>query len=206
MTQRKLKLPASIPSTGVPGKPGHLFILSAPSGAGKTTLRRAILDQFPDLLYSVSYTTREPRYGEQNGVDYKFITKDEFKKGIAGNRWAEWAEVHGNYYGTAAEFLNTKLASGRDVLLDIDIKGTRKILRRYPKSITIFIMPPSLEVLRQRLEARGLDRPEVVALRLKNAKAEMAQKELYHHVIINDQLSNAVAQLVLIIKKYRTVG
>jgi len=206
MSQQKLKLSASILSTGVPGKPGHLFILSAPSGAGKTTLRRAVLDQFPDLLYSVSYTTREPRHGEQYGVDYKFIARDEFEKGIAGDRWAEWAEVHGNYYGTAADFLNKELASGKDILIDIDVKGTRKLLRRYPESITIFIMPPSLDVLRQRLESRGSDSSEVIALRLKNAKEEMAQKEHYHHVIINDQLSDAVAQLVLIITKYRTDG
>jgi guanylate kinase len=184
-------------------KTGLLFIISAPSGAGKSTLCRAVRDRFPDLMYSISYTTRRPRNGEQNGVDYHFIAKKDFEMGIKHSQWAEWADVHGYYYGTPVEFLNKGLSSGQDVLLDIDIQGTRQILKRYPGSITIFIMPPSLETLRYRLETRGTDSPEVIDVRLKNAQIEMAQKDLYRHVIINDHLTDAVAELITVFEKYR---
>ncbi|UCG08162.1 MAG: guanylate kinase [Desulfobacterales bacterium] len=194
------------PSSTVLQTSGHLFIISAPSGAGKTTLRRAALNHFPDLVFSVSYTTRKPRAGEHVGVDYCFINKHEFEKGIAEDRWAEWATVHGNYYGTSAEFLNHNLAGGKDVLLEIDVQGTRKLLRRYPQSITIFIIPPSLEVLRKRLESRGTEGARAIALRLANAEKEMAQKNLYRYVVINDQLDHAVAELVAILEKHRTTA
>jgi guanylate kinase len=183
---------------------GHLFILSAPSGAGKTTLRRVLLKKISDLLYSISYTTREPREGEQNGTDYHFITKDEFEKGIAEDRWAEWATVHGNYYGTSAVFLDNHLRAGQDVLLDIDVQGAGKLIKRYPDSITIFIMPPSIEVLKKRLQSRATDTEASIRLRLKNAEAEMAQKKMYRHIIINDQLTDAVAELVSLINQYKT--
>jgi guanylate kinase len=182
---------------------GHLFILSAPSGAGKTTLCRAARDRFADIRYSISHTTRRPRPGESDGVDYVFISESEFKDGIARGRWAEWAQVHGNYYGTSAEFLNRELAVGRDILLDIDVQGTCQIVQRYPQSITIFIMPPSLDVLRQRLEARGTDSPETIAVRLENAAKEIAQKNAYRHVIINDRLSQAIDELIALIESYR---
>ena len=203
MSKRQLQKVRAKAATDAAHGTGLLFIISAPSGAGKSTLCRAVLDRFPDLLYSISYTTRPPRNGEQNGVDYHFIAKDIFIKGIARGQWAEWAQVYGNYYGTSADFIDRGLAGRRDILLDIDVQGTRRILRRYPDGITIFIMPPSLEVLRCRLEARGTDSPEVIAVRLKNAQKEMAQKELYRHVIINDRLANAVAGLIGIIEKYR---
>ena len=190
-------------SSGV-NKRGILFIISAPSGAGKSTLCRAVLDRFTDLVYSVSYTTRSPRSGEQKGVDYHFIVKDEFEKGIASGRWAEWAEVHDHYYGTSADFLDGELSIGRDILLDIDIQGTRQILQRYPDGVTIFIMPPSLEILKSRLQSRGTDSPEVIAVRLKNAREEMAQKNLYRHIITNDRLTDAVAELIAIFEKYRS--
>ena len=186
-----------------PKKPGKLFIISAPSGAGKSTLCRAARKRFPQLRYSISYTTRPPRKGEQNGVDYHFITKESFEMGIKKSQWAEWADVHGNYYGTPAEFLDNSIASGLDVLLDIDVQGTRQILKRYPESITIFIMPPSLKTLRHRLEIRGSDSPEVINARLENAQLEMAQKDLYAHVVINDQLQDAVAELISLLEKYR---
>jgi guanylate kinase len=145
-----------------------------------------------------------PRSGEKNGVDYHFIAKDEFEKGIARNRWAEWAEVHDYYYGTSADFLNEELSVGRDILLDIDIQGTRQILQRYPDGVTIFIMPPSLETLKSRLQSRGTDSPEVIAVRLKNAREEMAQKDLYRHIITNDRLTDAVAELITIFENYRS--
>ncbi len=184
--------------------PGHLFIISAPSGAGKSTLCRAMLDRYPDLLYSISYTTRIPRRGEKDGVDYYFISKDRFEQGIARHQWAEWAEVHGNYYGTSADFLDKNLAAGHDILLDIDIQGTRQILKRYPEGIAIFIMPPSLAVLKQRLEDRGTDSPAVIAVRLDNAQKEMAQKNMYRHIVINDRLSDATAEMTAIFKNYRS--
>jgi len=204
MNERKLeKTRGKMTSRGV-HKTGFLFIISAPSGAGKSTLCRAVRDRFSDLVYSVSYTTRSPRSGEQNGVDYHFIVKDEFEKGIASGRWAEWAEVHGHYYGTSADFLDGELSVGRDILLDIDIQGTRQILQRYPDGITIFIMPPSLETLKSRLQSRDTDSPEVIAVRLKNAREEMAQKDFYRHIITNDRLTDAVAELIAIFEKYRS--
>ena len=181
---------------------GHLFIISAPSGAGKTTIVRAVLDRFADMLYSISYTTRKPRNGEQDGIDYNFISRDDFKKRIDGGEWAEWAEVHGNNYGTSAEFLDNGLASGRNILLDIDVQGTIQILERYPDSITIFIMPPSLETLGKRLELRGTDSKADIARRLVNAEKEMAKKDLYRHIVVNDQLSEAIEKLISIIEKY----
>ena len=204
MHERKLeKARGKVTSRGV-HKPGFLFIISAPSGAGKSTLCRAVLDRFADLVYSVSYTTRVPRSGEQNGVDYHFIVKEEFEKGIANGHWAEWAEVHDHYYGTCAGFLDGELSVGRDILLDIDIQGTRQILQRYPDAVTIFIMPPSLETLKSRLQFRGTDSSEVIAVRLKNARKEMAQKDLYRHIITNDRLADAVAELIAIFEKYRS--
>jgi len=183
---------------------GRLYIIAAPSGAGKTTLCRAILDQFANMLFSVSYTTREPRKSERKGVDYHFISKNDFKERIEKGRWAEWAEVHGNYYGTDAEFLDRELTSGSGILLDIDVQGTRQILEKYPEAITIFIMPPSLGILRSRLEARGTDSEEVISRRLVNAEKEMAQKDLYRHIVTNDHLSVAVEELISIIDQYQS--
>ena len=204
MHERKLaKTRKKMTSSGI-HKPGFLFIISAPSGAGKSTLCHAVLDRFTDLVYSVSYTTRSPRSGEQNGVNYHFIVKEEFEKGIASGQWAEWAEVHDHYYGTSADFLAGELSLGRDILLDIDIQGTRQILQRYPDAVTIFIVPPSLETLKSRLQSRGTDSPEVIAVRLKNARKEMAQKDLYRHIITNDRLADAVAELIAIFEKYRS--
>jgi len=182
---------------------GRLFILSAPSGAGKTTLCRVLMEHFKDMLYSVSYTTRDPRKGEIKGADYHFISKDEFREKIKEDKWAEWAEVHGNYYGTSAEFLSDALSSGKNVLLDIDVEGTRKILEQYPESITIFIMPPTPEILRMRIESRGTDSSEIIEKRLKNAETEMAQKNLYRHVIVNDRLDEAIGELISIVEAYR---
>jgi guanylate kinase len=184
-------------------KRGHLFIISAPSGAGKTTLTKAVLEQFPDMLYSISYTTRKPRANEQDGVDYHFVSKQDFKKEITKGRWAEWAEVYGNYYGTSDEFIKKSLSSGSDILLDIDIQGTLQILKHYPDSVTIFILPPSLNALRKRLEMRGSDSKAVIEKRLVNASKEMAQKKMYRHIIVNDNLPEAIEELIAIFRKYR---
>lgn len=185
------------------GKPGVLFIISAPSGAGKSTLCHAVLKRFADLVYSVSYTTRSPRGGECNGRDYHFIAKEEFEKGIAAGRWAEWAEVHQHYYGTSAEVLDRELTAGRDILLDIDVQGMQQIRRRFPQAVTIFIMPPSLEILKARLLTRGTDSAEDIAVRLDNAREEMARKDTYRHIIVNDHLTEAVSELVALFESYR---
>ena len=182
---------------------GHLFIISAPSGAGKTTLVKAALEQFTDMLYSISYTTRKPRANERNGIDYHFVSKQDFKKGIKTGHWAEWAEVYGNYYGTSAEFIEKSLSSGNDILLDIDIQGTVQILKHYPDSVTIFILPPSINTLRKRLEMRASDSKAVIEKRLVNARKEMAQKKMYRHIIVNDKLPAAIEELSNIFKKYR---
>jgi guanylate kinase len=154
------------------------------------------------LGYSISYTTRPPRAGEKNGVHYHFIDPEEFRKGIESGRWAEWARVHGNYYGTSAEVLQHYLNQGVSVLMDIDVQGADQIVKRFPDAVTIFIMPPSLAVLRQRLEGRGTDSPEVVATRMRNAEAEMAARHRYRHVIVNDDLRQASAELIYLIDGY----
>jgi len=196
------------PAGGVPlqppGRKGRLFIISAPSGAGKTTLCQAVLRRFPDLIYSVSFTTRPARSGERNGRDYVFISPDEFEAGIREGRWAEWARVHGHYYGTSARVLERARVAGRDVLLDIDVQGAQQICRRFPESVTIFIRPPSLDVLEQRLRARGTDGPEAIDVRLQNARREMEQSGLYEHTIVNDDLNTAVGELVAILNVYRS--
>lgn len=198
-----------LPPTGAPPLPppcrkGHLFIISAPSGAGKTTLRQAVLSRFPDLSYSVSFTTRPPRTGERDGHDYSFISPDEFEAGIREGRWVEWARVHDHYYGTSARALERDQAAGRDVLLDIDVQGARQICRRFPESVTIFILPPSLDVLEQRLRMRGTDRPEAIDVRLRNARREMEQSGSYRHVIVNDDLNTAIEELAAILNSYRS--
>ena len=192
------------PDINTQPRSAHLFIIAAPSGGGKTTLCREVRKRFSDMLYSVSYTTRKLRDGEREGVDYYFIDKNDFENGIAAGEWAEWALVHGNYYGTSGDFLDKGLADGRDILLDIDVQGTRQILEHYTNSVAIFILPPSLEVLQQRLKARGTDSADSIAVRLKNAEKEMSQQDLYHHLIVNDQLSKAVPELISIIENYRT--
>jgi guanylate kinase len=183
-------------------KSTHLFIISAPSGGGKTTLCREVRKHFPDMLYSVSYTTRKPRQGEQDGIDYHFIDKNEFKTRIDDGKWAEWALVYGNYYGTAADFIDEGLIAGQDILLDLDVQGARQLLKRYAECVAIFIRPPSLEALQRRLEARGSDSAETIAVRLRNAEKEIAQQDRYHHVIVNDQLPIATAELISTIGNY----
>jgi len=183
---------------------GRLFIISAPSGAGKTTLCHAILKKFPNLYYSISHTTREPRTGEKNGVDYFFITDNEFKNKIEKGTWTEWAQVHDHFYGTSAQFIDRHLSAGKNILLDIDVNGAKQILCRYPHSITIFIMPPTFETLRQRLIKRGGDSEQVIAKRLKNAGTEIAQKTWYKHIVVNDSLTEAIETLSAIISDKQT--
>lgn len=182
---------------------GRLFIVSAPSGAGKSTLCRMLTERLPALRYSISTTTRAPRQGEIDGVDYFFTDLETFKAGIQANQWAEWAQVHGNYYGTSAVFIDAERAAGHDVLLDIDVQGTVQLCAKYPDAITIFIMPPSSDVLRQRLEQRGADSPDIIDKRMTNARREMAQRGAYRHTVINDCLETAAETLVSIVRGYQ---
>jgi len=181
---------------------GTLFIISAPSGAGKTTLCNIMRQRFPGLRYSISSTTRPPRTTETEGVDYFFITQTQFEEGITQGRWAEWAKVHDHYYGTRADVLNQALAAGHDLLLDIDVQGARQLMRRFPQAVTIFIRPPSLAALRQRLEQRASDSAAAIAKRLKNAQTEMAGQSFYRHVVVNDDLERAVEELATIIEDH----
>ena len=182
---------------------GNLYIISAPSGTGKTTLCRIIMDAFSNISYSVSHTTRSPRNGEVDGIDYHFVSKDEFKAMVTDDKLAEWAEVHGNFYGTSVNYLNECLGRGDDILLDIDVKGAKQILKKYPNAVTIFIMPPSMEALKDRLETRGTDPSDVIEKRLINAKSEISEKNFYKHIVINDDLETAGRELTSILKTYR---
>lgn len=179
---------------------GRLFIISAPSGAGKTTLCNAVRERLPHLGYSVSYTTRRPRKGETDGKDYHFISTDEFLNRISDSRWAEWAKVYGNYYGTSADDLNTWVSAGKDVLLDIDVNGAMQIKKKYPGCVSIFILTPSLSVLEERLYSRRTDSPEIIAMRLENAKNEIAAQDQYDHVIVNNELGRAIDEFESLIR------
>ena len=182
---------------------GLLFVVSAPSGAGKTTLCRALRDVYADIQYSVSHTTRKPRQGEKDGIDYHFTDEKKFLDMCDRGCWAEWAEVHGHYYGTSAKILEQALSDGYDILIDIDVQGTMQILERYPDAITIFIMAPSLEILKQRLSKRGTEDSRTIEKRMRNAINEIAGKSIYHHVIVNDDLSTTVDQFIRIVGTYR---
>lgn len=178
---------------------GRLFVVSAPSGAGKTTLCEAALKKVPHLVYSVSSTTRAPRDGERDGKDYFFVTERQFCEGIDRGQWAEWARVHDNYYGTSARFIEDHLHAQHDVLLDIDVQGAEQIMKRYPYAVTIFIMAPSMAVLHQRLNDRGLDSSAVIDKRMKNAHNEIARRHMFRHVVVNDDLNDAMARFVSIL-------
>ncbi len=178
---------------------GLVFILSAPSGAGKTTLIRKVMEELSGLEFSVSYTTRPPRAGEVEGRDYHFVTPSLFKKMVEKGDFLEWAEVLGNYYGTRVPNLKELDSEERDLILDIDIQGAQKILREVDRAIAIFILPPSPKVLQERLVKRGLDAPEIIQRRLANAKKEMEVAHRYHYLIVNERLEEAVEILKTII-------
>ncbi|MCD4678116.1 MAG: guanylate kinase [Desulfobacula sp.] len=180
---------------------GKLFVISAPSGAGKTTLVRKVLNRFKALSYSVSHTTRSPRENEQDGLDYFFISLEQFEQKITLEHWLEWAKVHDNFYGTSKELVRECLEKGQSLLLDIDVQGAKQIMKSQLGPVSIFIMPPSFEVLSQRLLNRGTDSKKVIAKRLENAKFEMTQKDLYQYVVVNDNLDEAIDKLCWIIKK-----
>ena len=179
-------------------------MVSAPSGAGKTTLCRALREACPAMWYSISHTTRTPRPGETDGVDYHFTDERAFLRMREKGDLAEWAEVHGHFYGTSAKLLDQALVSGHDILLDIDVQGTIQILKRYPDAVTLFIMAPSLDVLRERLLKRGTEDAHTLEQRLANAEKEIAWASIYRHVIVNDRLPAAIDEFIGIIRQYQT--
>ncbi len=182
---------------------GTLYIVSSASGAGKNTILHRLLAEDDAIEYSVSATTRLPRDGEANGREYYFVSRGEFEERIAAGDFVEWAEVHHNLYGTLRRELDRLLGSGKDAILEIDVQGMRKLRRSGMDFVSIFIMAPSLEELERRLRARGTDTPEVIAVRLKNARAEIEAREEYDNVIVNETVDDAVAEFLDIVRVQR---
>lgn len=183
-------------------KTGRLIIIAAPSGGGKTTVIKHFLATHPDVVHSISCTTRPPRPGEENGKYYHHLDRKTFEEGIKTGQFAEWAEVHNNFYGTPKEPINKWLAEGKNVLLDLDVVGSLNLKKIYKdRSITIFIMPPSIEELKQRLARRGTDSKEIQELRLKNALMEITQKDKFDYVVVNDVLNRICREIEEIIKR-----
>lgn len=183
---------------------GTLFVVSAPSGAGKTSLCHELVARLPDVRYSVSCTTRKPRPGEVESRDYHFVDEATFRGMIKEGAFLEWAEVYGNLYGTPRAPIREWIAQGTDVLLDIDTQGALQIRRHEPDAVSIYILPPSLEALRRRLEDRRGDPPDEIARRLKKAKDEVKHYHDYMHVIVNDDFKFSVSQLEAIVLAERT--
>lgn len=184
---------------------GHLFILSGPSGAGKGTVRGIAAAQTRGVEYSVSCTTRKPREGEKDGVQYHFMKTEDFCNSINAGQFLEWAEVHGNYYGTRRDIVENALENGTDILLEIDVQGALEVKEKVPEAITVFLMPPSLEELEKRLRKRGTENEENLKLRLKNAELELSCAKKYDHIIINDDATKAANEFVNLINSYRRV-
>ena len=182
---------------------GNLFIVSAPSGAGKTTLVRLLLESDPQIGVSVSHTTRPPRPGEQDGREYHFVDVPRFQEMAGRNEFLERAEVHGNHYGTSKLWIETEMASGRDVLLEIDWQGARQVRVAYPRAKGVFVLPPSMAALRERLSGRGTDSAETVARRIAAARDEIRHADEFDYVIINDDLYQAIADLQSIVRAAR---
>lgn len=182
---------------------GNLYVVAAPSGAGKTTLVRLLLEQEAAVQLSISYTTRAPRAGEVDGREYHFVEATEFQAMIAREEFLEWAEVHGNFYGTSKKWIADQLAADRDVLLEIDWQGAQQVRKLFPQAIGVFILPPSMDELTRRLTGRGTDSADVISRRLAAAQAEMRHVGEFDYVIINDQLARALDDLRAVVRASR---
>lgn len=186
------------------GPRGILFVVSSPSGGGKGTLIQRVLSRLPNLSYSVSYTTRKPREGEVEGREYFFVKREQFSEMIEKDEFLEWATVHSHLYGTSRGQVARDVSQGRDIILEVDVQGAASIRNLIDDAVSVFILPPSLEILRQRLVARGTDSPEELAVRLRNAPEELKAYKAFDYVIINDDAERAAAQLTAVIEAERT--
>jgi guanylate kinase len=178
---------------------GLVFVISAPSGTGKTTLVHRVMEQLPDLHFSVSYTTRSPRANERDGEDYHFISSSTFQKMVERGEFLEWAEVLGNRYGTALVSVKDLTSKGMDLILDIDSQGAKKVKEKVDQATLIYILPPSLGALRERLVKRGLDSPEMIQLRLASAHQDIEEAHWYQYLIVNERIEEAIEKLKAII-------
>ncbi|MGH9339346.1 MAG: guanylate kinase [Acidobacteriota bacterium] len=178
---------------------GGLIVISAPSGSGKTSLARRVLEEVPQLKFSVSHTTRKQRKGEQDGVEYYFVSKAEFEKMIEQDAFLEYAHVYGNCYATSRAFVESELSCGNDVLLEIDVQGALKVKRLVPEATMVFVFPPSFEILKERLEGRGLDDEAIIGRRLRIARNEIEYYRHYQYVIVNENIERSVEDLKSII-------
>jgi len=178
---------------------GLIFIISAPSGTGKTTLVKEVMQRLPGLRFSVSFTTRLPRPNEKEGEDYHFVSHAAFQKMVEKNEFLEWAEVLGNRYGTPRPDLKKLESEGMDLVLDIDTQGAKKVLREMLQPVSIYILPPSLKVLRERLINRGVDSLEMIKFRLSNARRDMEEAQGYHYVLVNDKIEDSAEKLRCVI-------
>lgn len=178
---------------------GCLIVVSGPSGTGKGTVCSALLAKHKEIAYSISATTRQPRTGEVDGVNYYFLAKNVFEKMIEDGELLEWAEVYGNYYGTPLKKIQERLADGQDILLEIDTQGAMSVKEKFPDEIYIYIMPPSLKELERRLKTRGTDSAESIERRLKSAAGEMEIAERYNYIVVNEQVEQAVNQIAAIV-------
>jgi len=176
-----------------------LFIISAPSGTGKTSLCKEVIRNLSNLTSSVSYTTRKPRSGEMDGRDYFFVSPEKFQQMLDQGLFREWTEIYGNRYGTSKAFIEKLMKDQVDILFDIDSRGARKILELYPEGISIFVLPPSLQELKKRLISRGTDSPETITSRLKLAEQEMEDAGFYQYTIVNDSFEETVKKLKSIV-------
>lgn len=183
--------------------PGNLYIISAPSGAGKTSLVQSLLKHDPHIDLSVSYTTRDPRSGEQNGKDYHFVSRETFLEMAKRGEFLESAEVYGNLYGTSQNWIRQEIDRGRDILLEIDWQGAAQVRRLFPDCISIFILPPSMAALEQRLRGRGKDSEAVIAKRMAAATADVSHVAEFNYVIINNDLNDALQELAAVVLSAR---
>ncbi|GLT22829.1 MULTISPECIES: guanylate kinase [Zoogloea] len=183
--------------------PGTLFIVTAPSGAGKTTLVSGLLERDPLVKLSISYTTRAPRAGEEDGRHYHFVDVSTFRQLRDKGEFLEWAEVHNNYYGTSKGWLEAQISAGKDILLEIDWQGAQQVRKVFPKAVGVFILPPSVEELERRLRGRGTDSEDVIARRVLAARGEMRHVAEFDYVIINEDLPTAIDDLVGVVRASR---